>query len=80
MPLPQPSEGEMNHGDGSWPLYAMYSKVAQEEDRTVAEHNQQAADGILIFVSLRVTSMLLRTSLGRHSLVSSLPRSPHCLR
>ena len=48
---PRPSQEEMNHSDGSWPLYAMYSKIAQEEDRKVAEHNQQAADGILIFVS-----------------------------
>jgi len=80
IPPPQSSQGEMNHGDGSWPLYAMYSNIAQEEDSKVAQHNQQAADGILIFVSPHITSLLLHTSLGRHSLVYSPPLLPHCLR
>ena len=45
--------------DSSWPLYAMYSKIAQEEDNNDAERRQKDADGILVFVSPHITSPLL---------------------
>jgi hypothetical protein len=45
--------------DSSWPVYAMYSKIAQEEDNSHAERRQKDAEGILVFVSPHVTSPLL---------------------
>ena len=53
------SHGGSDYRDSSWPLYAMYSKIAQEEDNNDAEHRQQDADAILVFVSLSVNSPLL---------------------
>jgi len=52
----QPSQstwGEFDDGDGpkSWPLYAMYSKVSQEDDDKMIERSQKYVDGTLIFVS-----------------------------
>jgi len=49
--LPQPCQGEPHFCDSSWPLYSMYSKIAQEEDDKIAERCQRNADGMLIFVS-----------------------------
>jgi len=46
----QPSEGESNSGDGSGPLFTMYSKIAEEEDNKMAERWQRDAEGIIIFV------------------------------
>jgi hypothetical protein len=63
--LPHPSTTDTNHGDSSWPLYAMYSKIVQEEDNKIAKLHQKSADGILIFVSPRVTPLFLRTSIGK---------------
>jgi len=36
--------------DGSWPLFSMYSNIAEEEDNKLAERWQKDADEILIFV------------------------------
>ena len=52
-------QGRNGDRDSSWPLYAMYSKIAQEEDKNDAEHRQQEADVILVFVSPHVASPLL---------------------
>lgn len=51
----QPSQGESNFGDSSVPLFSLYSKIAEEEDNKLADRWQKDADGILIFVSVRVT-------------------------
>jgi len=77
LPL-QPHQGEINYGDRSWPLYAMYSKVTQEEDNKLAERWQKALDGLLVFVSPHVTPQFLHTSIGNHRLAYSLPLSLHC--
>jgi len=53
------SQGENDYRDGSWPLYAMYSKISLEEDNNDAKHRQKEADVILVFVSPHVTSPLL---------------------
>ena len=53
------SQGGNDDRDSSWPLYAMYYKIAQEEDNNDAERHQQRTDGILVFVSPHVTSSLL---------------------
>jgi hypothetical protein len=50
-----PSQKEFNHGDSSWPLYLMYSKIAQEADNKMAERCQKGADGVLVFVSFHIT-------------------------
>ena len=60
--LLSPQEGSDDR-DSSWPLYAMYSKIAQEEDNNDAERRQKDADGILVFVSPHVTSPLLQPQL-----------------
>jgi hypothetical protein len=56
-PLNQPqstqidlSQGETNLGDSSEPLFVMYSKVAEDEDKKMAERWRKDADGIIIFV------------------------------
>jgi len=60
MPTPpQQSESPLNEVDdrhGSLPLYVMYSKITQEMDNKEAENGQQYVDGLLVFVSPRVTS------------------------
>ena len=48
------SEVHSNFGDSSWPLFSMYTKAAEDEDNKMAGRWQKDADGILIFVSLRV--------------------------
>jgi Family of unknown function (DUF6535) len=45
------------HADGSAPLFNMYLRMAEEEDDKMAERWQKNADGILIFVSLHLTSI-----------------------
>ena len=52
--LNQPLQGESNFGDSSGPLFSIYSKAAEGEDNKMVERWQKDADGILIFVSLRV--------------------------
>jgi hypothetical protein len=47
----QPSQGESNLGDGSGPLFSMYSKAADEKDKEMVERWKQEADGIILFVS-----------------------------
>ena len=49
---PKPPPLESNFGDSSEPLFSMYTKVAEEEDKKMVERWQKDADGILIFVSL----------------------------
>jgi hypothetical protein len=75
----RPSQKDIDYGDSSWPLYAMYSKIVQEEDKKIAELHHKSIDGIMIFVSPRITPPFLRTSIGKQRLVYSLPRSLHCL-
>ena len=72
------NHGDINYGDSSWPLYAIYSKIVQEEDNKIAENHQKSADGILIFVSPRVAHPFLCTSI-KYRPVYSLPPLPRCL-
>jgi hypothetical protein len=74
------STTDTNYGDSSWPLYAMYSKIVQEEDNKTAKLHQKSADGILIFVSPCVTPLFLRTSIGKHRAVYTRSLSPYFLR
>ncbi|KAF8475305.1 hypothetical protein DFH94DRAFT_760562, partial [Russula ochroleuca] len=39
-------------GDSSGPLFSIYSKAAEGEDKNMAERWQKDADGILIFTGL----------------------------
>ena len=54
QPAPNPSFQELDRDtkfrDGSWPLFSMYSTIAEEEDNKRAERWQKDADEILIFV------------------------------
>jgi len=45
--------------DGSGALFSMYLERADTEDEKMASHWKADADGILIFVSARITSTLL---------------------
>lgn len=72
------SHGGNNYRDSSWPLYAMYSKITQEEDNNDAEHSQRDVDGLLVFVSPHVTSTSLQPQLKNRP-VYSPPPSRHCL-
>ena len=49
-----PSQAETNFGDSSGPLFAMYSKIGEEEDNQMAERWQKDADGVVIFVCTEV--------------------------
>jgi hypothetical protein len=62
MPNHSQQEG-IDYGDSSWPLYAMYSDIVQEEDNRQAEYLQQHTNGVLILVSLHVISPLLHASI-----------------
>jgi hypothetical protein len=45
-----PLQDESNFGDSSWPFFAMYSNISDEEDNKLAERWQKDAEGIIIFV------------------------------
>jgi hypothetical protein len=67
-------------GDSSGPLFAMYSKYAEEEDKNMTEGWTKDADGIIIFVRPLVNFMYrwgLINELNRvvYSLPSLLPSS-----
>jgi len=49
MPGGHPSRGEPDFGDSSWPLFTMYSKIA-EEDNKRAQLWHKDAEGIIVFV------------------------------
>ena len=51
------SQSEPNFVDGSWPLFAMYSKIAEEEDTRMAEGWLKDTEGIVIFVCSSVSSL-----------------------
>jgi hypothetical protein len=59
-PRNQTSQGQpdSNFADGSGRLFTMYVKMAEEEDNKMTERWQKDADGILIFVSPLLVSML----------------------
>src|SRR5216684_7096536 len=61
----QPSQAESNLGDGSGPLFSIYSKIAEKDDNKRAERWQRDAQGILIFVSRHVTFVQPRVSTGK---------------
>ena len=44
-------ESEPEFRDSSGPLFSMYLKLAEEEDKRIAEHWRADAGGILVFVS-----------------------------
>jgi hypothetical protein len=77
--VPKSSTTDTKHGDSSWPLYAMYSKIVQEEDNKIAELHQKSADGILIFVSPRVTPSFSVPQLEKHRAVYTRSLSPYSL-
>ena len=54
----QPLQGESNFGDSSGPLFSIYTKAAEDEDKKLVERWQKDADGILIFVSPRIVIRL----------------------
>ena len=62
----QPLQYESNFGDSSGPLFSMYTKAAEDEDNKMAERWQKDADGILIFVSLRIGIHLFLPHILRH--------------
>ena len=55
----QPLQGESNFGDSSGPLFTIYSKAAEDEDKKMVDLWQKDADGILFFVSPRVGRLSL---------------------
>ena len=75
----QSYQGEINYSDRSRPLYAMYSKITQEEDNKMAERFQKALDGLLVFVSPHFTPPCLHTSIESRRVAYSQPLSLHCL-
>ena len=54
MPGGHPSRSDPNIGDSSWPLFAMYSKIAEEEDNERAQLWHKDAEGVIIFVCPRI--------------------------
>jgi hypothetical protein len=57
QPTPNwPLRGESNSGDSSGPFFSIYSKAADDEDNKMVERWQKDADGILIFVSPRIST------------------------
>jgi hypothetical protein len=57
---------ETNFSDGSGPLFNMYLKMTEEEDKKMAHRWQKDADGILIFVSSILVPTLGCSSPGQH--------------
>ena len=71
----QLSQGESNFRDGSRPLFSIYSKAADEEDKKMVERWKQDADGIILFVSYRVRILTFMHNLEHYRLVYSLLQS-----
>lgn len=44
------AQSEPSFDDSSWPLFMMYSKIAEEEDNKIAQRWQKDTEGIIIFV------------------------------
>ena len=55
---PQPFQGRSDYSDSSWPLYSMYSNIAEDEDDKMAERCQKDKDGTLIFVSSHISAQM----------------------
>jgi hypothetical protein len=49
-PPPTHPEKKVKAGDSSDPLFTMYSKFAEDEDKNMTERWTKDADGIIIFV------------------------------
>ena len=73
----QPLQGESNFGDSSGPLFSIYSKAADDEDNKMVERWQKDADGILIFVSLRV-GIRLSLNINRSTIDRSILCRSRC--
>ena len=70
----------MKAADSSGPLFAMYSKYAEDEDKNITESWTKDADGIIIFVRPEANFMYLWGLINRlnrvvYSLPSLLPSS-----
>ena len=50
---------ELDYGDSSWPLYSMYSRIAQQDDNKLAERCQRDTNGTMVFVSPHVNVCLM---------------------
>ncbi|SRR5258708_1290129 len=50
------SKRELDYGDSAWPLYSMYSNIAQQDDNMLADRCQRDTNGTMVFVSPHVTS------------------------
>lgn len=74
------SKGELNYGDSSWPLYSMYSKIAQQDDNRLAERCQRDTNGTMVFVSPHVKLLRQYVSTGKYRRVYLPPPSVHCSR
>jgi hypothetical protein len=48
------SKRERDYGDSSWPLYSIYSKIAQQDDNRLVDRCQKDTNGTMVFVSPRV--------------------------
>ncbi|KAN0126388.1 hypothetical protein V8E52_000028 [Russula decolorans] len=48
----QPSKSERDYGDSSWPLYSMYSKIAQQDDNRLVDRCQRDTNGTMVFTGL----------------------------
>ncbi|KAF8494101.1 hypothetical protein F5888DRAFT_670440 [Russula emetica] len=46
------SKRELDYGDSSWPLYSMYSKIAEQDDNMLAERCQKDTTGTMVFTGL----------------------------
>ena len=73
----QPLPGESDFLDSSEPLFSMYSKIA-EEDNKIAEGWKTDADGILIFVSPRAPINTHTTLMNRNTIDWSLLGGCRC--
>jgi hypothetical protein len=69
----QPKQEDPNFGDSSGPLFSLYSKIAEEEDKEVTERWHKDADSPLTFVSDSVTILI-----ATHINCSTIDRSIFC--
>ena len=80
---PQPAqnagenEGDSNFVDGSDHFFTMYTEMAGEEDKKMAERWQADAEGILVFVSPDSAAHIVPTRLTDHRRVYFLLLSRH---
>lgn len=69
------SKRELDYGDSSWPLYSMYSKIAQQDDNKLADRCQKDTNGTMVFTGLFAATVASLLSVSMQDLKPNFQRA-----